>query len=351
METATIFVVGLGASTAVGRDAWSSAAAVRAGVAGFTDHPYAVDAISEPVRAAIAPWVDIVVTGAERHAALLFPAIDEALSALGALDGLRVAFALGLPAPRAGLSPLLEAELTAAVRARFGGVFRATASFPTGHAAGLMALDAAMKGITAGRFDACVVAAVDSYLEDETLTWLEACDQLHRAGPLNNAWGFTPGEAAGAVLLANDRVLQQRACKPLAQVRAVGFGVESNRIKTETVCIGQGLTQAFRGALRFLPAGRTISDIYCDMNGEPYRADEYAFACLRTKESLDAASDFVAPADCWGDVGAAGSVLHLQLAAISGVKGYARGGSALIWASSETGERAAGLVEVGSHAV
>ena len=32
---------------------------------------------------------------------------------------------------------------------------------------------------------------------DQSLEWLEACDQLHSAGPLNNAWGFIPGEGAG----------------------------------------------------------------------------------------------------------------------------------------------------------
>ena len=45
---------------------------------------------------------------------------------------------------------------------------------------------------------------------------------------------------------------------------------------------------------------------YCDMNGEPYRADEYGFACLSYQGvSSSPASDFIAPADCWGDVSAA----------------------------------------------
>ncbi len=37
--------------------------------------------------------------------------------------------------------------------------------------------------------------------------WLEENDQLHGAGPLNNAWGFIPGEGAGAVLLVTERTL------------------------------------------------------------------------------------------------------------------------------------------------
>ena len=83
--------------------------------------------------------------------------------------------------------------------------------------------------------------------------------------------------------------------------------------------------------------------MYCDLNGEPYRADEFGFAALRTKESFESASDFVAPADCWGDVAAAGGPLHAMLAVAAASKGYAKGELAFAWASSEPGERAAAL--------
>ena len=53
-----VYFVGLGASTPVGRDALSSAAAVRAGISGFAEHPYMIDSAGEPMRAAIAPWLD-----------------------------------------------------------------------------------------------------------------------------------------------------------------------------------------------------------------------------------------------------------------------------------------------------
>jgi 3-oxoacyl-[acyl-carrier-protein] synthase-1 len=82
------------------------------------------------------------------------------------------------------------------------------------------------------------------------------------------------------------------------------------------------------------------------MNGEPYRADEYGFSVLRTKESFESPSDFLAPADCWGDVAAAGATLHLMLAVIAGAKGYAKGNVAFAWASAEAGERCAALMSV-----
>ena len=344
-----VILVAMGASTPVGRDAWSSAAAVRAGVSGFGEHPYMIDTAGEPMRVARAEWLDIGVVGIGRFEALLFPAIDQAIEPLAVPEGnpLNIAIALGLPSERPGLPESFHRDLMSRVGKRYGHIFNATATFAAGHAAGLLALEAAFKKLRQSGLDACVVAGVDTYMEPETLEWLESCDQLHSAGPLNNAWGFIPGEAAGALLLMRAETATRMHLKPMAVVLGTGSAHEPKRIKTESVCIGEGLTQAFRTALAVLPAGTLVSDVYCDMNGEPYRADEYGFTCLRTKEAFMSPSEFVAPADCWGDVAAAGGPLHVILSTIAGAKGYARGDVAFTWASAESGERAAAVVRVG----
>jgi len=343
-----IYVASLGASTPVGRDAWSTAAAVRAGISGFAEHPYMIDTVGEPMRVAIAPWLDLGCEGVERFEALLLPAVEQALAPVVPLTGspVRVALALGLPAPRPGLAVELKERLCQAVTERFSRRFEAMAVFEVGHAAGTEAMHAAGRKLATGEIDACVVAGVESYLAPETLEWLEQQDQLHGAGPLNNAWGFIPGEGAGAALLVNRAVLGRIGTPPLARVLSTGRGVEPNRIKTETVCTGQGLTTAFREGLSGLPAGAQVTDVFCDMNGEPYRADEFGFATLRTKEAFVSASDFIAPADCWGDVSAASAPLGLVLATAAGRKRYANGRYAFLWASSESGERGGTLLEL-----
>jgi len=340
-----IYIVSPGASTPVGRDAWSSAAAVRAGIGGFTQHPYMVDAAGHPMQVAIAPWLDIDLQGSERFEALLLPAIEQALeSRVAERADARMALALAVPPDRPGLPDDLHDRLRDRIAHRFGDRFPAIGLFDVGHAAGLMALSAAMRKMADGDFDACVVAGVESYLAPETLEWLEEVEQLHGAGALNNAWGFVPGEGAGAVLLATERVVDRFVADPHAEVLRVGLGFEENRIRTPTVCVGDGLTAAFREGLGALPAGAKITDVYCDMNGEPYRADEYGFACLRTKDRFVSASDFVAPADCWGDVSAASAPLGLVLSAVASAKGYAGGPYAFLWASSDSGERGAALL-------
>ena len=346
MSPQAVYVAALGASTPVGRDAWSSAAAVRAGVSGFAAHPHMIDSAGEPIRVAMAPWLDTDCRGLDRFEALLLPAIEQAVAPAADPSGagMRIALAVGLPPARPGLPAGLAEELRARVSKRLPGRFSAVAVLPTGHAAGLVGLRAAWPRVASGEFDACVLAGVESYIDPKTLKWLEENGQLHGAGRLNNAWGFIPGEAAGAVLFCRQQTLDRLRMTALALVLGVGTAVEPNRIKTDTVCLGEGLTAAFRQCLAGLPPGAVVTDVFCDMNGEPYRADEYGFACLRTREAFRSASDFGAPADCWGDVSAASAPLAMMLAAIAGRKAYASGPYAVVWASSETGERGAGLL-------
>ena len=135
----------------------------------------------------------------------------------------------------------------------------------------------------------------------------------------------------------------------LAHVAGLGVAREPVAIKTEGVCVGAGLTEAFRAAFQGLSAGQRIGDVYCDLNGEAYRADEYGFAALRCKDRFRAPTDFVAPADCWGDVGAASAPLLAILAVAAARKGVAHGPFSLVWTSSEDGTRGALLLRADVH--
>lgn len=307
-----------------------------------------VDRAGEPMHVAMAPWLDIDCQGTDRFEALLFPAIDRAVAPLVELGTppIRMGLAIGLPTERPGLPIELATALRFSAADRYSSQCSAIAMIEAGHAAGMLALHTTLSKMAEGVFDACVIAGVESYLTPETLEWLEANDQLHGAGRLNNAWGFVPGEGAGAALVVTERALESLELEPLGRVVSVGRGVEPNRIKTQTVCVGEGLTTAFRECLAGLPNGATVTDVYGDLNGEPYRADEFGFAALRTRESFTSTSEFVAPADCWGDVSAASCPLGMMLSVAASAKGYSRGPFSLIWASSEAGERGTALLEL-----
>jgi 3-oxoacyl-[acyl-carrier-protein] synthase I len=353
MEGRAIQVVGLGASTPIGRSVWASAAAARAGVCGFSEHAFMVDTAGEPMRVARVASVGTRVQDARRYCQLLFPAMDEALARVRETivrDRPRLGLALALPPVRPGRPRDLGERLPRLVAQQYPGLFTDFSIFECGHAAGYAALDTALDRISCLTLDACIVAGVDSYLVPETLEWIEACDQFHGAGQQNNAWGFVPGEAASAMVVSSQALAAKAGVDAYGEIAGVGLARETELIKTDGVCIGAGLTRSFRAALDTLSPGERIQNVFCDLNGETYRADEYGFTALRTKDRFVAATDFVAPADCWGDIGAAGGPLHAALGLIAHRKKYGNGPVSLAWGSSESGERGAAVVRAAQTA-
>ena len=345
-----ICVVGVGATTPVGQRASSSASAVRAGIAGFADHPYLIDRDGDPLVVASAPFLDEYTEVGNRFIELLLPAAQEAFNPLRkTLQGrYSIPAIVGIPPTRPGLPTDLVQGLTARLENVIQNGCRVSEIqlIPSGHSAGLMAIEAGWRKIQNGRADFCLVGGVDSYLDPDTLEWIEECEQLHTA---SNAWGFIPGEAAGFCLLTSSENAKRYNLTVLGQFIAVATAHENNLIKTETVCIGQGLSQAVTQVLQSLSSNeRTIDYTICDLNGEPYRADEFGFMIARTSDRFIDATDFLSPADCWGDIGAASGPLFVILAAFAGLKGYAKGPLTLLWTSSEGGERTAALIQTDS---
>jgi 3-oxoacyl-[acyl-carrier-protein] synthase-1 len=339
----SICIVGVGAVTAVGLTAPSAAAAVRAGVAGFAEHPFMIDRQGEPMIVATVPRLVDGVAGAERFVQLAAHALGEALSPLEqrrAEAGSLTAF-VGLPSQRPGRPNDIEQRIADAL-ARVGRL-SSVECINAGHSAGLMALEAASRRAIANPSGFYLAGGVDSYLEPETLEWLERNDQLH-GGP--NPYGFIPGEAAGFCVVCSETVTQRFGLRVLARIWTAGTARESNLIKTDAVCLGKGLTEVFQKVLAQLPGPtERIDHVICDMNGEPYRADEYGFSVARLARRFENASDFVAPADCWGDIGAASGPLFANLVVAAGQRGYARAKYNLLWTSSESGERSAAILQ------
>lgn len=341
-DAGSVAIVGVGVRCAVGLEARAAAAAVRAGVAGFADHPYMIDKVGEPVVVAREPSLDAALQGPERFAGLARPALIEALAPLTErnMSTRSVRAVIGTPEPRPGLPDGIGAaldRLVAEVIDEPGGP-RPTC-LPRGNAAGLLAMRHAYEMILAGRTRLCLAGGVDSYLTAECLEHMDAQGILKSSANRN---GFLPGEAAGFCLLARGATAREFELPVLAWVETTGCAVEESCIRTATVCVGRGLSDAIEQALEPLqmPQDR-VDESICDLNGEPYRSEEFAFTVLRTQKSFIDFSRFVTPADCWGDVGAASGPLFASLAAAAYARGYAKGPRTMLWASSEGGDRAA----------
>lgn len=337
-------ILGIGARTPLGLDRAGSAAAVRCGISAIAEHPAMIDRFGNPMKVTRDAALDVGLAGPERLAALALAAATEALAPLAgaaALPPITIALSLGeeRPGQGAGTGAALIEALTASLRARMdlGRVLH----WMGGHAGGLMAIEAAGRLIASGRAELVLAGGVDSYLDADTLEWLDETEQLHSE---DNIYGFCPGEAAGLVLMAAPDTAHRLGLLPLLEVAGIGSGTETNLIRTENIVLGEGLAAAFAGARVGLEADQPVDQVLCDMNGERYRGNEYGFAVLKSAGLFRDAADFIAPADCWGDVGAASGPLGVALAAEAATRGYSRGPLSLIWASSTAGQRAAAIL-------
>ncbi|SAK74035.1 3-oxoacyl-(acyl carrier protein) synthase [Caballeronia hypogeia] len=342
-----IHIAGVGARTPVGLQAASAAAAVRAGIAGLIEHPYMVDCTGAPMPCAPDAQIDPEIVGSERFILLAEGALREACEPLEDVrrQQLAIPLFLGLPEIRPGF-PEQDALAIRSGVARFEGLpirLSAVTAFIEGHASGLSALTAAVRQLNQGSFEMCLVGGVESYLNADTMEWLDENRQL--AGTVSRS-GFIPGEAAGFCLVMTDQCRRRLGLNSLAAVQACAIGKEAKLIKTQDICLGEGLSATVRNALDgVVLSGERITDIYCDINGERYRGEEWGFVCLRHSNYFDDPLDYVSPANLWGDVGAASAPLFMMLACQATARGYAKGPRTMLWVSSEKGLRAAAVLE------
>ncbi|SAK72201.1 3-oxoacyl-(acyl carrier protein) synthase [Caballeronia glebae] len=340
-----VCVCAIGARTPLGLSAAASAAAVRGGLSAVAMHPFLIDKAGAPMRVALDAAMDADAPIGLRMWSMLEPAVVEALG-----DGVpqRLRCFIALPASRPGLPESIGQMLAESVAHSFALDRSRIALLEHGHASALMALRLAARDIASGACDVCLVAGVDSYHCAETLEWLD------REGSLisgQNRNGFPPGEGAGACLLATRSFAERGGLPILATVMAVATATEPHPIRCGRVCVGEGLSAAVRAAIGgSCVDGRLVTATYCDINGERYRNEELLYTMLRTQEAFVDAHDYECPACCWGDMGAASGVLFAVLAICAGQRGYEKGPTPLLWASSDDGYRAAAVLGLDADA-
>jgi 3-oxoacyl-[acyl-carrier-protein] synthase I len=337
-----VHLVTLAARTPVGLTAEGTAAAVRAGISRIIMHPFLTDRGGEPVCGGLLSALDPGIVGAPRLTELARGAIAELLAKLGpslsSTGVIRVRVAL--PEPRPGFHEAESASVLDELR-RFA-VSRSSGlriePYGRGHAGGLHALAAAADRIAAGQEVLAIIGGVDSYFDFDTVEWLEENRQLNTSDARN---GFPPGEAASFVALAGEQFVSGQGLPSLGVLRGWAVAREERLIKTDAINMGHGLAEAIAGATRALRLpSEAVDAVYCDINGDRYRSEEFGFAVLRLPGAIKAPG-YVTPVDRVGDVGAASGALGCVLAARSWARGYASGPRALVCAGSEAGIRAA----------
>ncbi len=345
METSVpISIVAMGARTPVGLLAASTAAAVRAGIGRVREHAFFVDEKNEPLRGASDLLLDPALIGWERLAGLAHAALQQVGPHLAPCPAdIKIAVLVAGPEHRPGWTHVDEQQLVVSLaQRRLGG----RAIMPTlagrGHSGALYALQQAVEMIHARVIDIAVICGVDGYFDPQTAQWL--LDNRQWLSP-GFRGGFFPGEAAGAIAITSTPLARALRLHERARVLGVGSAMERERIKTNSNNLGVGLADAIHAAIA--KAGgidAPIDAVWCDINGERFRSEEWGFALLRSQGAFVNPTDYEAPCELWGDVGAASGTLLTILAVQAWNRHYARGPRALVFAGSEAGQRTALLL-------
>ncbi len=323
-------VTGAGLATPLGLTTAATVAALRAGVAGFGEVAGILGAAGEPLIGAAMPGGPAGVWDAERLKPLAVAVCREALASVPADRRRRLRVAALAPEPQRPGAAFRDPAFWRDVAAE------ASASRPVevriiegGNAAGAAAL-AGFRDLT----DGCgLIVGFDTLLSLPALAYLERGLRLKSADRVR---GVIPGEACGAV--AVERADAVPAGAALCLVDGAATAEEPVPVASDDPCLGGGLTTAIREALRDAGrAGADVQRVYCDLNGEVYRAHEWMLAQCRTLDG----PEVVHPADCVGDVGAASVPLLIAAAAAAWRRGHARWDRVLVFGSSDFGLRGA----------
>lgn len=348
-------VTAVEAVTPLGFDAEQSCAAVRAGVNRFAEHPFHVcrtadleKPVGEPLIASLLSELDPELSGRERLLALAVPTCKALLAKSGIKRADLAKGGLLLSLPEAAYGPDAK-EITAFIAdlcKRLGfAPFKVMKACRLGHTGMTSSLQEASKLLASGETEFCLVVGLESHHDPERLDRL---DETWRIKSERNADGYTPGEAAVALLLETAAKAAARKAKPLGMLSAFGFGKEARPFASELLSTGEGLSKALEPALspplKAKPGADKSAEnsrwVLCDLNGESYRAAEWGIVLTRLGDKLGRVV-LTHPADCLGDVGAASGGMLIAYALHAFQRGYAPAGDALIWNASDDGARSA----------
>ncbi len=325
-------IVAMGARTPLGLRAATTVVAAYAGIVRLREHPYMRDKAGEPFMVGMEPTIEASDRDA-RIVALAEGALDEVLETLGPSLSTALPLYLGLPE----YGPFFEERRAQGIGRALAARCRAqVVTVPEGNAAGLVAMEHAIAALAGRKHDLCLVGGVDSLVDADILEWL---DDEERLLSTSNRWGFPPGEGAAMLAVCSPSFARANRLPTVAYIASLATSFEPNRMGTETVCTGEGLSQAIAQAAT---VGAPIGRQYCDIDGDRYREHEYGFAIQRLHpRTFKDGLDYLTLADRWGNVGAATAPLLAIVSIVSAQRKLRDDPWPMVWCGSENGRRGA----------
>jgi 3-oxoacyl-[acyl-carrier-protein] synthase I len=267
----------------------------------------------------------------ERMKAMMTAAAKEALETLTNTREISIPVLLALPAPRPGIDQkalaLMAREIIQALP--MAADKKACSLLFEGHAGGITLVQHAKQLLSDGKAPAVLLGGGDSYRDLETLRFIEATGRLRTE---DDPLGWTPGEGAAFLLLTTPEQAARFEIPETTSLESAAVSLELRPWYSGRATIGEALTQVLQDV--FEAPGEEV-ETYCDMNGDPWRADEWGYAYLRTAGHYVNPLVLRHPADCWGDLGAASAPMLIALAGEK-MKQHEKSSRSLVWTASDT---------------
>lgn len=195
--------------------------------------------------------------------------------------------------------------------------------------------------LRSGQIDIAIVGGVDSWLLGERLPEM---DRKRRLKSNRNPDGFIPGEASSVLVLQTESKAASRNNKPLAYITGIGIAEEPFD-RADRSSSGRGLRDAIIEAQGDTPY--QCKYVIGNHNGDNYRGKEWGTLISLMPERLSMIEEFIHPADCTGDTGAAAAGVMISYALHSFSRGFACDDKCLIWCSSDSKLRSAICIKKG----
>ncbi|MBK9989732.1 MAG: hypothetical protein IPP19_03070 [Verrucomicrobia bacterium] len=365
MSTPEIDISSVGMVTSLGANAEQTAANVRAGItrysevpmAGLYENKFTVALIQRDLLGGIPEEMQNRKFFTRREGLLLRIAGVALRDCLGGRKLESVPLFLALPEHETA-KPLNPALFLDDLEKLNPGVFRRADSRADwkGRAGGLAALGEAVQAIADGRFPCVIAGGVDTFYDPYVLAKLDSYIYPQHRGEIPYHWvlrvkrdhpsqtdTFVPGEGAGLILLMRKDVAVAQSKIPLATFSGTALGFEPGFMGSTEPYLGEGLAGVVQKLLTENPTTTPIREVYSTMNGESYWAKEWGVARIRNAAAFAEGERMNHPAEYFGDLGAASGPILVGLAAL-GISHNYRQSPALVYASSDFGLRAAGII-------
>ena len=350
MATTPIAIVGVGMISAVGLSAPELAASVRArtvrfATIGLLDRGFDSYTVAEVPNDGLPPLVGALQADRrltmreQRLLRLASAALEECCRGVDT-NAIGPALTIALPEHETAI-PLSEHAFLRSLLQQVPWLAPRLASATLrGRAGGLRAIGHAVTIIRSGYADVVVAGGIDSFIDPYVLSTLDAAQRIKSEEAMDF---FVPGEGAGFLLLTRADLAAQRGFTILATLSDAGLGFEPGHLHSETPYRGSGLADSLRELVARDDVPAPIAEVFSSMNGESHWAKEWGVSYTRNCAAFHANHRMHHPADCFGDTGAACGPMMTGLAAL-GIHGRYLRAPALVYASSDRGERAALIV-------